>query len=125
MWLNGRRTVRSLGEFLGLLALVLGGALAVTWLGDRVAGPAGSLVDGAAILGLAVAGILWLERTATADSHRVSGLAGLGGAVGALVATQLLAGDAYGALGAGLGAGLFGAAGILWGGPPEQSARKS
>lgn len=108
-------SVRSIGEFLGFLVIIIVGAVTTVRVSDRFSPPASEVLAGLLLILVALTGFWWLVKHGPeSNAGQNSSLAGLGGALGVLVTDAFVSGDQYIAVGAAIGAGVCAVAGLIW-----------
>lgn len=105
MKLGQEELSRTLGEFFVFLAVLVGGSLIVVWTANQFTPPINAVVNGAAVVATAAVGYGWLRWTAPAtDQDWDSPLTGFSAICGVLAIQRFAEGNAYTALGIGVGA---------------------
>lgn len=108
-------SMRSVGEFILFLVIVLVSGIGVQWANEQLSTPASAVVAGVILTLMAGVGVWWLVYVGP-ETKRSRGnlLAGLGGAFGVLAIDSVVSGDQYVALGVAIAAGVGAVAGIIW-----------
>lgn len=107
-------SIRAVGEFCGLIAIILGSSIGLTQVRELFAPPIREIASGAILVLVAMAGLWWLVTFGPeSDRGRSSWLAGLGGALGVLLIDSFFSEALYVAIGGGIGAGAFAVLGTI------------
>lgn len=108
-----RTAVRRAGEFVGLLAIIIGAGLAGELLNRSLTPPWSQAVTGV-VLALATLLGVWWVLSVSQDGSRHTTTAGLGGGLGAVATMTVLQADWVAAIGASIGAAIGIALALAW-----------